>query len=380
MRQLFLAIVLFPLACVVPKCRRIWCFGSWFGERYADNSKYAFEAACEIGASQGIEPYWISRSPEIVASLRKQGKNAHISTSVRGLWIQLRAHVFVCTINCRDFCFGVVTPRSVFVQLWHGSPLKKIGFDAPAGVVARCVSRIRAFTTDRYSFVVSPAPIFDKPLMSAFGIDKKKVLRSGYPRNDGLFVSECRKREIRSLLSVPPTAQLVLYLPTHRSEGRDVDALLPLFKGFRYAAAALANQGIHVVAKPHFYDLRHFPVESSDGFAISHTLEGLDLYEVLGASDALVTDYSSVFFDYEILGRPVYFLTPDMDWYREKGRGLYFPLDLFVSRYSLTVEQLLPDLRRRRSHLNSGVVVNESRGPGISAALVNKLMQVVRNA
>jgi CDP-glycerol glycerophosphotransferase (TagB/SpsB family) len=344
------------LSLIVPKRQALWCFGAWFGQKYADNSRYLFEAAA---AAPRLDAVWISARRDIVEQLRAQGFKVFYAYSLAGVWCQMRAGTFVCTVNSKDFYFATLTLRSRIVQLWHGSPLKRIGFDAKQPVVKRLLAWLRSISTDRYSHVVSPAPLFDSVLMSAFDIRTQNLVRCGYPRNDGLFISEERRQLIRTRFGVEAGGAFVLYLPTHRDEGRSCDVIATTIEGLKKHEPELAEKRTVVVVKPHFYDVPLIHAYHGTNVQVVHDL-GFDLYEVLGATDGLVTDYSSVFFDYEILGKPIYFHAPDMAWYRDQGRGMYFGFDTFVREYSTDADALV-EAMGGPSHLRGSIELNCDR-------------------
>ena len=365
---LILSPAVYLLSLLVPKRRSLWCFGAWFGQKYADHSRYLFEAAA---ATPGLDAFWISARREIVEQLRAKGFKALHAFSVGGVWCQMRAGTFVCTVNSKDFCFATLTPRSRIVQLWHGSPLKRIGFDADQPFAKRFVAWLRSLSTDRYDRLVSPAPLFDPVLMSAFRIDSERLIRCGYPRNDGLFVDTERRRLIRARFGVEEGDDFVLYLPTHRDEGKSCDVIAATIDGLKQRASRLAEKRVVVVVKPHFYDAPLIQAYDGAHVQVVHDL-GFDLYEVLGASDGLVTDYSSVFFDYDIVGKPIYFHAPDLAWYRDRGRGMYFGFDTFAREYSVDADALVEALGGP-SHLREGVELNTDRNGSYSQKLLAAL-------
>jgi CDP-glycerol glycerophosphotransferase len=165
--------------------------------------------------------------------------------------------------------------------------------------------------------------------MSAFLIDESKVLRVGYPRWDGLS---------RSLTSCAPLR--IAYLPTHRSEGDDANVIKQMLFGFERALGEY-SQNLEFIFRPHFYDAKHF----SD-FEFQHlTLDHSDcVNDLLNEIDLLITDYSSVAFDFAATGRPVMFLAPDLNNYIQNHRDLYFSYAEFAIRYYSTPQELLGDV------------------------------------
>jgi len=125
---LFLNIFLFGLANIIPKSKKIWVFGAWFGQKYSDNPRAFFEY---INRNQhDIEAVWITKNKTILSQVRNKGLTAYYYLSLKGLWIQLRAnYVVLCQSLHDDLYAPSIGRQSKVIQLWHGVPLKKIMFD-----------------------------------------------------------------------------------------------------------------------------------------------------------------------------------------------------------------------------------------------------------
>ena len=113
------------LSCLFPRSRKIYIFGAWLGEQFADNPRYLFLEAQE---HDDIRPVWITKDEKVCAKVRKLGYEAYMFNSLKGIWMQLRAkYVVVCNgISDVNHTF---MGRAVFLNLWHGVPLKKVGYD-----------------------------------------------------------------------------------------------------------------------------------------------------------------------------------------------------------------------------------------------------------
>src|SRR6266480_1677422 len=117
---------LYFFGLLVPRSRTIWVFGAWFGHRYADNSRYVFEFVTEHEPQ--IRAIWLTREPAIVAELRRRGREVHLSESWPGFWLACRAGLAVATCGNADLN-PMALSRTRRLQLWHGTPLKKIKAD-----------------------------------------------------------------------------------------------------------------------------------------------------------------------------------------------------------------------------------------------------------
>ena len=221
------------------------------------------------------------------------------------------------------------------LDLWHGIPLKAIEFDIDTGPLVRVYrspvwSPLRLAFIDRFrrpDLLVSTSPFLtERCFTSAFRLPAERCIEVGYPRTDHLFTPE-PKSEIAARLGIAErvaAARCVIgYFPTWRDDGRDflADA------GFSFDAldAALGASGHLLVFKahPNFGDI----VPRDRRYANVVVLDpAVDLNDVLPLCDVLVTDYSSVAFDFLLLDRPIVYFLPDHERYVSR-RNLYFTLE-----------------------------------------------------
>lgn len=214
-----------------------------------------------------------------------------------------------------------------YIQTWHGTPLKRIGVDAATGPFALTDWYIRKMREDvrRWHYLVSPSPFVTTILRRAFEYGGP-VLEVGYPRNDLLAQPEgvSVRERVRRSLGITPEDRAVLYAPTWRddalADGTPFD-VSPISDGLLSAQSHTPTVTL----------LRLHPVVAASRPNDAHVGEGVidvslyrDIRELLLAADVLLTDYSSVMFDFAVTGRPMIFYSPDLDRYRDTVRGFYF--------------------------------------------------------
>lgn len=214
------------------------------------------------------------------------------------------------------------------VQTWHGTPLKRIGLDlagtaqANPAYIATLEQRAR-----QWSFLVSPNTYSTPVLRRSFGFEGE-VLECGYPRND-LFHAPDRTKiaaAVRETLQIPDGKRVVLHAPTWRDDqpknrGRyTMDLRLDL-------AAAERELGADTVllVRRHYLVADRLP-DSGTGF-VRDVSRYPEVGELMLISDALVTDYSSLMFDFAQTGRPMLFHTYDLEHYRDTLRGFAFDFE-----------------------------------------------------
>ncbi|MFE9673652.1 CDP-glycerol glycerophosphotransferase family protein [Streptomyces sp. NPDC006259] len=224
-------------------------------------------------------------------------------------------------VNNANFAEGVVKRAgSVHVQTQHGTPLKKMGVDqstypvvaAATGSFAKLLGRV-----DRWDYNLSSNTHSTQMWERAFP-GSYEHLEYGYPRNDVFCTATAEDvARVRRELGVPEGRTAVLYAPTHRDHRTGFDAGLDL-----EAFCEAAGEDVVVLLRAHyFYDrgVRH-----GSGRIIDVTGHRSS-EDVCLAADALITDYSSIMFDYANLDRPIVVYADDWDVYTET-RGVYFDL------------------------------------------------------
>lgn len=235
-------------------------------------------------------------------------------------------------------------PETLYLQTWHGTPLKRIHWDvlwAPEGRLERLQRDV-----DRWDLLVSPNQASTPLLRQAFRYEGE-VLESGYPRNDVLSSPdrEAVRARVREQLGIADGVRAVLYAPTWRDDfvfGGSADPV---------ALALDVEQAVTDLGDGHCLLLRlHYMLTGRlapiDHPAVRDVSAHPDVSELYLAADVLVTDYSSVMFDYAVTGRPQLFYTYDLAAYRDSLRGFYFDFEPVAPGPLLeTTDQLVAALR-----------------------------------
>jgi CDP-glycerol glycerophosphotransferase len=215
-------------------------------------------------------------------------------------------------------------PGALYLQTWHGTPLKRIHWDvlwAPEGRLERLQGDV-----DQWDLLLSPNEASTPLLRGAFRY-AGEVLESGYPRNDVLLGPErdAIRARVRAELGIDDDTTAVLYTPTWRDDavfaegGKqfaldfDVDAFAD-----RFGADHCLLLRLHYTLTGRLAAMEHDAVRD-----VSFHPEVSDLYL---AADVMVTDYSSTMFDFGVTGKPMLFFTYDLEDYERRLRGFYFDL------------------------------------------------------
>ena len=208
-------------------------------------------------------------------------------------------------------------PGQVYLQTWHGTPLKRIGKDIGTNKLTNGYNNAMKREAGYWDYLISPNEFSSEIFPRAFGF-RGRLLETGYPRNDRLV--KPKPADLREKLGIAAGQTVVLYAPTWRDDARDdqgnwatVNNLeqvkLPsnvtlLYRGHTNTAASERNLAAGTI------DVTDYP----------------DVTDLYLAADVLVTDYSSVMFDFSVTGKPMVFLCPDLTEYRAL-RGFYFDFE-----------------------------------------------------
>lgn len=220
-----------------------------------------------------------------------------------------------------------------YVQTWHGTPLKRLGRDIESSAASSHYVNSVAREAAGWDFLVSPSPYFTDILPKALGFEGR-VIETGYPRNDALVADPAAREATRKKLGVSADEKLVLYAPTWRDTKQ---SLTGAWAGVNFFDAELP-EGYRLMFRGHNNTKSSYK-SALAGKAIDVT-NYPDVNDLFLAADLLVTDYSSVMFDFSVTGKPMAFLVPDLAEY-EANRGFYFefraeaPGPLFESSQAL---------------------------------------------
>ncbi|MEY8752195.1 CDP-glycerol glycerophosphotransferase family protein [Alkalicoccobacillus gibsonii] len=318
---------LFALASKLPTKNKLVMFESYSGKQYSCNPKAMYE-------------YMIrnKKDYELIWSVSKQNKAFFDSAGIPYVerlslkWFFKMARAGYWVTNSRMPSWVPKPKHTTYIQTWHGTPLKRLVAD---------MEEVHMPGTDRekyiagfheeaknWDYLLSPNRYSSEIFKRAFNYHGE-IIEKGYPRNDDL-IKRNNATDILALKSkykVPYDKKVILYAPTWRDHeyygpGKYKFKLqldLELMK------KELGDEYV-IILRMHSFVAENFNLEVFDGFVFDLS-SGVDITDLYLISDVLITDYSSVFFDYAILERPMLFFTYDIELYRGKIRGFYFDLE-----------------------------------------------------
>ncbi len=319
---------------LVPRRDDLWVFGS--GAGLGEGSLALATLVAERDPDARI--IWLAGDEAELRAARAAGLRALRKRSWRGFRATLRASVIAVTHGFGDVNRFAVRGALV-VQHWHGIPLKRIHLDAPVTFASRVplvgtllehlLRRLYRQAGRTISLMPAAGNIAAERLRSAFGLPAERVLVTGDPRDDVLCrgTAQQRRADARALLGpilpeTAATARLLLHAPTWRDG--DLDPTLPTESDWAAIDAWLERTDSVLVLRPHPHSVGDYaegPRRSSRITLLDPAVQR-EVTPVLPAIDVLITDYSSIAFDYALTGGPILFLAPDVDRYAA-SRGLY---------------------------------------------------------
>lgn len=318
-------IPLWFLLALVPKDRARWVFGAWNGRRYTDNARYVFEEVRQNHPE--IRPVWIAKNKALLQEMRAKGLPVAYAYSPRGLWAQVRASVAVFSHSVEwDLVTTCIAGRCLRIQGWHGIPIKKIGYLDEKGVSRRraaTITRLYPHRTDRCDLIFAAGDYDQAVFREAFNVSPDNVVQTGYPRNDTLF---------RLFRAQPHAPKHFIYLPTLRGgAGQVFDLFARSGIDLKSFDTSLGAAGLQLSIKLHPAQAMDPQDKSAlDGCTnIALLPAAYDLNAVLPEVDALITDVSSVYFDFLYLDRPIILAQLDMATFERETRSLLTPLQDF---------------------------------------------------
>ncbi len=302
----------------LPVKKRSVVFESHMGKQFSDNPRAVYEALQRAGL--GYQPIWVygkhaAGFPKDAKLVRRESWGYYRALARARFWVDNQG--FPLDIRKRS--------ETTYIQTWHGSAFKRMGFDE-ATVKAQTQERQERLqrAIDRFDVFLVRAEHDKQTLAKGLRV-RGELLEVGYPRNDALITGSnaAEVAALRRKLKLEDDRQVVLYAPTFRPKktgGGAETLVVPFLEEFveRY------GEKMVLLVRPHY--LATFGLPPALRHAVRNVADVHDIAPLYQLSDALITDYSSVMFDYALLDRPIIFHVPDYDDYVGSSRGSYFDL------------------------------------------------------
>lgn len=308
-------------------------FSSFNGRSYCDSPKAIYNYLIKSNEFSDYNFVWAFKDVEKHKYLEKNANTKVIDIKSKEFWKVLgKAKYWIFNFKMQDYIFP--KENQVFAQCWHGTPLKRLGCDLEHfNNAMNSISEIRKryeIEASKFSYFLSPSDFATEKFMTAWNIQNKDImLQEGYPRNDFLInYTEKDIQQIKEKLNLSNiNKKIILYAPTYRDNQHTagVGYTYETEVDFEKLQKELSDDYI-ILFRAHWLVAQNFDFEKYKDFVVDVSNHD-DINELYVIADMLITDYSSVFFDYANLKRPIIFYMYDLEKYRDDIRGFYLDLN-----------------------------------------------------
>jgi CDP-glycerol glycerophosphotransferase len=305
---------LYYLMFIMPPKKNLWIFGSWFGEKYFDNPKFLFEYVKQV--NNDIQVVWITKNKSICNKV-----DIVYKYSFKGLYFSFFGEIYIVSHSTLVDVFPFVNNKvKKVIQLWHGIPIKKIGYDDKLHMYNSFKNNIQLiifpFLQDKFSLVIASSKSDQINMASAFNIDVSHVKITGYPRND-IFARKLKTQERR---------YKILYGPTLRN---NINSEINLFDDFGFDKEKIIN---FLEGNKIYLDIKMHPANQIDrkfkdsiqSKYINFLESKSEINDILKDYSLVISDYSGLYVDFLLTNKPIIFAPFDYEKYIAKDRELYY--------------------------------------------------------
>ncbi|MDL4814843.1 bifunctional glycosyltransferase/CDP-glycerol:glycerophosphate glycerophosphotransferase [Actinomadura opuntiae] len=296
-------------------------FDSYNASQYSCNPRALYEELAK--RRPDLECVWVSQDGQFAV----EGEARTVLAGTREHYRTLARARYIVT-NYGAPHWYIKREGQIYLQTWHGTPLKRLGYDLK-DMPYRRTEKLDWIQREvpRWSYLLSPSPFATDVMRHAFHYSGR-ILETGYPRNDVMSTPEWQRlgTDIRKRLGIPEGKKVVLYAPTWRDDEHHAMDRRGFHLELDLETMRRVLGGDHVLLLRAHYLITDRAHVACDDFVMDVTRYP-DVADLYMAADVLVTDYSSAMFDYAVLGRPMVFYTYDLERYRDHVRGFYLDLE-----------------------------------------------------
>lgn len=339
-------------SCIVKRNENIFLFSCNPGQKgdlFLHNTKYFFlYLNSQIFDFKTI---WLCDNEDIISGLKRYGyKHIYKRYSLKGIYYALRAKYWFTDYNIADTTYSFLAYNAIGINFWHGaSGLKKCGLDDPNGnklirknnFISYIYNVLRL--KDTYFIVNSNYEIQCRE--TAFNAKKEQFVLLSSPRLDVLYndISNAEmfmEEDFNYIKSLKDNGKkIIIYMPTFRETGKDVSDWLYS----NNLKNILNKNNLVIICKLHPFDKNNLNTNLNENFYIMESYS--DVHPILKLTDAMITDYSGIYFDYLHLDKPIIYHVPDLEEFEKQCRGFYRPYEtLTAGKHTKTEEDLFKEI------------------------------------
>lgn len=356
---------------------------------YSDNAKAYYDYLLNKKIINEYKLIWIFLDKNF--QIDEKDINTYFFYSLNGIKSILRSKIIIVTHN--NFA-SIKSKNQLYVNLWHGMPLKSMGYLDTAFESNESLKRLK-IGSNAIDILIATSILTKLSLASSFNIDPRKIFITGQPRNDKLFLKIDNKKLLSFFcFDITKFNKIIIYIPTFRKfkdhiEG-DCDYLQFLLSEVFHSF--LSKNNILLLVKIHPLEERITDIKSdimnfpNYFFINSYQLSenSIDFYNILNKVDILITDYSSIYFDFLLLNKPIIFYIPDIGLYTGKRGFLLEPYNFWTPGPKVTdINHLIEEIKKyirednyyekERQMIN--MLINKYQDPNSSKRLYELIKQ-----
>lgn len=330
---------------LLPRKKKLWLYSSLNG-MFLDNAKYLFLYNAEH--HKEIEHIWITESKYVINHLHSKGYKCYHKKSLKAIWLALRARVFIYSAYSIDVANPAYAGGAYLFNLWHGIPLKKIEYDITKGPISYLYNphglkeKIKLFSiaapiTKKHNAVLTTSYFLQGIFSSAFHVAPHNILVAQYPRLMPFFwntaalqkhIEDIEPAVMGDLFNeIKMYSGVWVYMPTWRDANPSfIQQALPDLEKLNEICK---QKNFLFLLKTHINTIFEKDIGHLSNVKIVD--RNIDIYPLLPFTYGLITDYSSIFFDYALLkNKKLIFYPFDLEHYLDGSRELYFDYETIV--------------------------------------------------
>lgn len=332
MLELLFGYILYGISFLIPRKKRKWVFGTNVG--YADNAKYLFLYTLN---NTDIDSCWITDTSKSAFELQSQGLNAAYKYSAKGLYYCLTAGYYIFTYHSRDINF-FTSGGAKKINLWHGVGIKKGSKFVSKSMPVWLSKILLPHLYEKFDLFLSTSPLMDKHFQEIFNLPYNIIYEGMYPRCSFLMQSQNSILQQIKATETDTTIHLVnllqnykqvyIYMPTWRINMQDTFLQIAGIDFQRINDLMQKQNALFLIKLHPAVKLEHQHEKYKNIIFID---KSQDIYPILPFTNFLITDYSSIYYDYLLMeGKQVLLFPFDIEDYRAKADELAFDYDTYT--------------------------------------------------
>ena len=357
--------------CCSRRDEKVILFGAWFGNRFADNSRYLFQYLSDNKQQLGLKHIvWVTRNKNVLKNMNNMGYECYMMNSKESVYFHKKAGIHIICNNA-DEKTGDILPMyssgALKINLWHGlGGIKGVEFASKQYEIAKNKkplkynlkeylnrSKLYRKAAIRYGgwgdcYYLSTTPFQTEILQKYFYRDKQHFIEAGYPRNE-----KCLKYtgvEEKVLKIIKGKKNVILYLPTFRESNSEYQPPLDNVE----LKNILQSEDFFWIEKQHNFNGNS---KTNLDNNVLYLESEFDICTIVPFVDLVITDYSSVVWDAIYHDVPVFFYVPDIKQYESADRGFILPKEKFiVGQMAYTTDELKELIVKYKNNYKSSII------------------------